>query len=437
MLSEVCARVGTVCEPGTRQGPPTLLGATQNVSRDPAAPTIVEERELNQQGIFTKSEAGEITTPDGRTLHFDAKNQREGRVLVWEHDAREAWERYARLAEEVAALFYTPLEACVVGALLQVPECEGYALLVSVPDLAKYLGGTATTKNVSAVLERLENDGGVVARHVSGHGCDRKVLWGIDFAQLAAVTRMRLNHMLKNEKVAGADTAMLMRGRPTFKAEPAEGAYRCVGCDRRYREIDFFPAMVDPEHNVRCVTHGCNDVLVDERDEVDSACLANDAAESAEARRLVRGELQHLNALVDSAQALPAPRTLSPEEECVLEQRRRCDVDLLLQHRNSCAAEEKRRACQRAQGAHEMPAFLQGFNAHGSKPTGVPSFRDNCESGASAVDGGVGGVESGVESGVETTGEHEHTYVREEYNASTDTWTRYCDCGFSETYERM
>jgi hypothetical protein len=72
---------------------------------------------------------------------------------------------------------------------------------------------------------------------------------------------------------------------------------------------------------------------------------------------------------------------------------------------------------------------LQGFNAHGSKPTGLPSFRDNCESGASAVDGSFGGVE--------TTGEHEHTYVREEYNASTDTWTRYCDCGFSETYERM
>ena len=32
---------------------------------------------------------------------------------------------------------------------------------------------------------------------------------------------------------------------------------------------------------------------------------------------------------------------------------------------------------------------------------------------------------------------HEHQYVREEYNDDSDLWTRYCECGFSETFERM
>lgn len=32
---------------------------------------------------------------------------------------------------------------------------------------------------------------------------------------------------------------------------------------------------------------------------------------------------------------------------------------------------------------------------------------------------------------------HEHCYVREEYDEATDMWTRYCECGFSERYERM
>ena len=32
---------------------------------------------------------------------------------------------------------------------------------------------------------------------------------------------------------------------------------------------------------------------------------------------------------------------------------------------------------------------------------------------------------------------HEHVYVREEYDEATDLWTRYCECGFSETYEQM
>ena len=32
---------------------------------------------------------------------------------------------------------------------------------------------------------------------------------------------------------------------------------------------------------------------------------------------------------------------------------------------------------------------------------------------------------------------HEHVYVREEHDEATDTWTRYCECGYSESYEQM
>ena len=32
---------------------------------------------------------------------------------------------------------------------------------------------------------------------------------------------------------------------------------------------------------------------------------------------------------------------------------------------------------------------------------------------------------------------HEHSWSREEYDDATDLWTRYCECGFSETYEQM
>ena len=32
---------------------------------------------------------------------------------------------------------------------------------------------------------------------------------------------------------------------------------------------------------------------------------------------------------------------------------------------------------------------------------------------------------------------HKHVYVREEHDEATDLWTRYCECGFSETYEQM
>ena len=32
---------------------------------------------------------------------------------------------------------------------------------------------------------------------------------------------------------------------------------------------------------------------------------------------------------------------------------------------------------------------------------------------------------------------HEHTYVREEHDEATDMWTRYCECGYSESYEQM
>ena len=413
-------------------------------SRDPAAPSNATERELNEEGIFTNGEAGEITTRDGRTLHFDARSLNDARVLVWEHDARDAWERYALLATEVAALFYTPLEARVVGALLQVPECEGYALLVPASGVANYLGDKVPPRMVCSVLERLADDGGIVTRHVprKGGGGEREALWGVDFAQLAAVVRMRLGHMLKDERVAGADAEMCTGRRR--EAEQAECVYRCVGCKRRYSEIDLFPEMVDCEHNVRCVTHGCNDVLVDERDEVDRACLANDAAESAVARRLVRGELQHLKALVDSAQALPAPRTLSPEEESVLEERRRRDVDRLMQHRASCAAEEERRAYRRAQGAHEMPSFLQGGSARAAErseraaapPLPLLSGSDDDDD-HGGDDEATPAHEHEPEPEPEPEHEHEHAYVREEYDASTDRWTRYCECGFSETFERM
>jgi hypothetical protein len=83
-----------------------------------------------------------------------------------------------------------------------------------------------------------------------------------------------------------------------------------------------------------------------------------------------------------------------------------------------------------------MPSFLQGGSARAAEraapsplppPPSLPLL-------SGSDDDDYGGAYGGDD---DTTSAHEHAYVREEYDASTDLWTRYCECGFSETFERM